>query len=121
MIEQVICEKEGVAECAVVAMSDDLKGEVPCAFVVLKNSIYNADEMKNLIYQSVRGDIGPFSALKKENIYFVPRLPKTRSGKIVRKLIKHIVNGHLWEMPATIDDGGVPYELESFFKKKRAS
>ena len=99
-----------VAECAVIGIADPLKGEVPCGFVVLKAGV-NRDpaEIEKEIVALVRERIGPVAAFKLA--ITVPRLPKTRSGKILRGTMKKIADGEPWTMPATIDDPKVLDEI----------
>ena len=102
-IEQVLAEHPDVAECAVVGATDALKGQIPVGFVVLKSGV-EADPAaleKDLI-AAVRTGIGPVAAFK--HVHVVKQLPKTRSGKILRKTIRLIVDGEPWETPATLDD-----------------
>lgn len=91
------------AECAVVGINDELKGEVPVAFIVLKDSeARNKDLLTDLVKQHIRHEIGAVASLK--TVYFVPRLPKTRSGKILRNILKSICNGDVFTIPGTIED-----------------
>ena len=109
-MEEVLASHNDVAECAVVGVVDQLKGEIPVGFVVLKAGVNRPHEdiVKELI-QAVRGKIGPVAAFKTATI--VERLPKTRSGKILRGTIKRIADGAEWKMPATIDDPTVLDEI----------
>lgn len=93
------------AECAVVGINDELKGEVPVAFIVLKDSeARSKDLLSDLVKQHIRHEIGAVASLK--TVYFVPRLPKTRSGKILRNILKNICNGEVFTIPGTIEDAG---------------
>src|SRR5262249_17766324 len=92
-----------VAECAVIGVKDALKGEVPCGFIVLKAGVKRPpDEIEREIVALVREKIGPVAAFKLA--ITVARLPKTRSGKILRGTMKKIADGDSWTLPATIDD-----------------
>ena len=109
-MEEVLAAHPDVAECAVIGMADALKGEVPCGFVVLKAGVTrDAAEIEKEIVALVRERIGPVAAFKLA--ITVPRLPKTRSGKILRGTMKKIADGETWTMPATIDDPKVLDEI----------
>jgi propionyl-CoA synthetase len=102
-MEEVLAAHPDVAECAVLGIKDDLKGEVPCGFIVLKAGVERPHaEIEKEIVALVREKIGPVAAFKLA--ITVARLPKTRSGKILRGTIKKIADGDAWTMPATIDD-----------------
>jgi len=102
-MEEVVSQYPLVAECAVVGIEDALKGQIPLGFVVLKS---DADienfQLQYEIVHLVREKIGAVAALK--NIVVVDRLPKTRSGKTLRKLLRQIVDGKEYQIPSTIDD-----------------
>jgi propionyl-CoA synthetase len=116
-MEEVIASHPAVAECAVVGIADDLKGEVPCGFMVLKSGVNEtAAEVEKGCVQLVRDRIGPVAAFKLAIV--VPRLPKTRSGKILRGTIKKIADRTPWTMPATIDDPVVLDEITVALKGK---
>src|SRR5215218_862786 len=109
-MEEVLAGHQDVAECAVLGIRDELKGEVPCGFVVLKAGVNRPpDEIEQEVVALVREKIGPVAAFKLAVI--VGRLPKTRSGKILRGTIKKIADGEPWAMPATIDDPQVLDEI----------
>ena len=92
-----------VAECAVLGVDDQLKGQVPVGFVVLKAGVAKShDQIVSEVVQMVRDRIGPVASFKKATV--VKRLPKTRSGKILRGTIQKIADNKEWKMPATIDD-----------------
>ena len=102
-IEEVLASHPDVAECAVVGVADELKGEVPVGFIVLKSGVTR--DLKTIVDEIiylVRERIGPVAAFKQALI--VKRLPKTRSGKVVRGTIKRIADGTPYNVPATIDD-----------------
>ncbi len=116
-MEEVLSGHNDVAECAVIGIRDDLKGEVPCGFVVLKIGVNrSADEIEKEIVALVRERIGPVAAFK--IVITVVRLPKTRSGKILRGTMKKIADGDAWDMPATIDDPAVLDEIGGALKGK---
>ena len=98
-----------------VGIKDGLKGEVPCGFVVLKSGIGTpAEEIERELVGLVRERIGPVASFKLA--ITVPRLPKTRSGKILRGTMKRIADGEPWSMPATIDDPAVLDEIDDSLK-----
>jgi propionyl-CoA synthetase len=116
-MEEVLSSHPDVAECAVIGIKDDLKGEVPCGFVVLKSGVTRApSDIEKDIVALVRDKIGPVAAFKLA--VTVARLPKTRSGKILRGTMKKIADGDTWAMPATIDDPGVLDEIGVALKGK---
>jgi propionyl-CoA synthetase len=109
-MEEVLSSHPGVAECAVIGIRDALKGEVPCGFVVMKSGIDRpAAEVEQELVALVREKIGPVAAFRVA--ITVGRLPKTRSGKILRGTMKRIADGEPWSMPATIDDPAVLDEI----------
>ena len=102
-MEQVVATHAAVAECAVVGVPDELKGETPMAFVVLKNGHYvEPGVMVHELIALVRKQIGPVAAFK--NAHIVEKLPKTRSGKILRAILRSIASGKDVGIPPTIDD-----------------
>ena len=106
-MEEVLAAHQDVAECAVIGIKDELKGEVPCGFIVLKAGVNRPPaEIEKECVALVRDKIGPVAAFKLA--ITVARLPKTRSGKILRGTMKKIADGEAWTMPATIDDPGGP-------------
>jgi propionyl-CoA synthetase len=109
-MEEVLSGHPAVAECAVIGARDSLKGEVPVGFVVLKAGVNASDEtIARECVTRVRDQIGPVAAFKTTLV--VNRLPKTRSGKILRGTMKKIADGDAWSMPATIDDPAVLEEI----------
>jgi propionyl-CoA synthetase len=105
-MEEVLASHPAVAECAVFGVSDELKGEVPRGFVVLKAGITaDPDALAADLAGMIRERIGPIAALNRLDI--VPGLPKTRSGKILRKTMRGIANGRQEPVPSTIDDPAV--------------
>jgi propionyl-CoA synthetase len=102
-MEEVLASHPDVAECAVVGVADEIKGEVPLGFVVMKAGVARAEhEVVEELVRKVRDTIGPVAAFKTAAV--VPRLPKTRSGKILRGTMKRIADGVEYKSPATIDD-----------------
>jgi len=109
-MEEVLASHQDVAECAVIGVRDDLKGEQPCGFLVLKAGVTRPSAaIEKDIVALVRERIGPVAAFKIAIV--VPRLPKTRSGKILRGTMKKIADGEQWTAPATIDDPAVLDEI----------
>ena len=109
-MEEVLAGHPDVAECAVVGVADDLKGEVPLGFLVLKSGVDRAgDAIVAEVVKAVRGTIGPVAAFRQAVI--IQRLPKTRSGKILRGTMKKIADGEDFPMPATIDDPAIIDEI----------
>ncbi len=114
-MEEVLAGHPDVAECAVLGIKDELKGEVPCGFIVLKAGVNRPPaEIEKEIVALVRDKIGPVAAFKLA--ITVARLPKTRSGKILRGTIKKIADGEKWTMPATIDDPVILDEIGAAIK-----
>jgi propionyl-CoA synthetase len=119
-MEEVLASHQDVAECAVVGIKDELKGEVPCGFVVLKSGVERPpDQIERELIVLVREKIGPVAAFK--IAITVARLPKTRSGKILRGTMKKIADGESWTMPATIEDPRVLDEIGGALKGRGAS
>jgi propionyl-CoA synthetase len=103
-IEAVLAAHPAVAECAVIGVADDLKGQAPRGLVVLKSNA-SADGVVEELVAAVRENIGAVAALKRVDV--VPALPKTRSGKILRKTMRGIADGRDERVPSTIEDAGV--------------
>ena len=109
-IEEVLAAHPAVAECAVMGVADPLKGEVPVGLLVLKAGVdVEAADVERAAVALVRDQIGPVAAFKLAKV--VGRLPKTRSGKILRGTMKKIADGQAWTMPATIEDPAVLTEI----------
>jgi propionyl-CoA synthetase len=110
-IEEAIASATSVAECAVVGVEDKLKGQMAVGFVVINSSVTKTNkEVEAEVVAKVRALIGPVAAFKTAII--VPRLPKTRSGKILRATMQKIHDGLEWKMPATIDDPKILDEIK---------
>lgn len=119
-MEEVVSAHKEIAECCVVGIDDDLKGQIPFAIAVLKSGSEAEEKIleKDLVLL-VREKIGAVACMK--NALVVNRLPKTRSGKILRKLIRTMLDGKEYQMPSTIDDESVVEELQlkmNEYKKK---
>ena len=109
-MEEVLAAHPDVAECAVVGVADELKGQLPIGCVVLKAGVDNdADVIVADVVQMIRDQIGPVAAFKKAVV--VARLPKTRSGKILRGTMRRIADCEDYRMPATIEDPDVLDEI----------
>ncbi len=116
-MEEVLATHPDVAECAVVGIADQLKGQLPCGFVVLKSGAdREPDEIEAELVKLVRNQIGPVAAFKLA--ITVERLPKTRSGKILRGTMRQIADGESYKMPATIDDPAILDEITDAIKTR---
>jgi propionyl-CoA synthetase len=114
-LEEVLAAHVDVAECAVIGVADELKGEVPLGLVVLKRGVERSErEIVAELVQLVREKIGPVACFKVATV--VNRLPKTRSGKIVRGTIKKIADGVEYRVPPTIEDATVLDEITANLK-----
>jgi propionyl-CoA synthetase len=119
-MEEVLASHPNVAECAVIGMKDALKGETPCGFLVLKAGVNRpAGEIEQECVALVRDKIGPVASFKLAIV--INRLPKTRSGKILRGAMKKIADRDEWTTPATIDDPAILSEIEDALRAKGAS
>ncbi|MEY4900655.1 MAG: hypothetical protein RI895_1077 [Actinomycetota bacterium] len=102
-LEAVVATHELVAECAVIGVADAIKGQIPKAFVVLKSGAQvDAEVLRKEIVALVRKEVGPVAALNE--VVVVPGLPKTRSGKVLRKTMRGIADGKQVDVPSTIED-----------------
>jgi len=102
-LEAVVATHELVAECAVIGVADAIKGQIPKAFVVLKSGAQvDAEDLRKEIVALVRKEVGPVAALNE--VVVVPGLPKTRSGKVLRKTMRGIADGKQVDVPSTIED-----------------
>jgi propionyl-CoA synthetase len=116
-MEEVLAEHPDVAECAVIGIADTMKGQVPCGFVVLNAGVTrDPAELEREVVALVRDRIGPVAAFKM--VVPVKRLPKTRSGKILRGTMQKIADHEDWKMPATIDDPAILEEIAEALKTK---
>jgi propionyl-CoA synthetase len=114
-MEEILASHPDVAECAVLGVRDAIKGEAPCGFLVLKAGVTKSHaEIEKEVVALVREKLGPVAAFKLA--ITVGRLPKTRSGKILRGTIKKIADGDAWAMPATIEDARVLDEIGDALK-----
>ena len=110
-IEEVLSEHQSVAECAVIGIKDQLKGQLPIGLLALKAGVEKDNEtITKECVQMVRERVGPVAAFKTAIV--VKRLPKTRSGKILRGTIRKIADKEEYKMPATIDDPAILTEIK---------
>jgi propionyl-CoA synthetase len=115
-MEEVVAAHSDVAECAVIGVADELKGEIPLGFLVLSAGVDRPHhDIVSEVIQMIRDKIGPVAAFRTAIV--VERLPKTRSGKILRGTMKKIADRTDWKMPATIDD---PVILDEITERLRA-
>jgi len=114
-MEEVLANHPDVAECAVIGVADELKGQVPLGFVCLKAGVTrDHKEIVQEVIKMVRDQIGAVAAFKQAVV--VQRLPKTRSGKILRGTMQKIADSREYKMPATIDDPAILPEIEEALK-----
>jgi propionyl-CoA synthetase len=115
-MEEVLADHPDVAECAVIGIADAMKGQLPLGLLVLNAGVTrDCAEIEAETIQHVRERIGPVAAFKL--CIVVDRLPKTRSGKILRGTMRSIADGETWKMPATIDDPVIIEEISKALKK----
>jgi propionyl-CoA synthetase len=115
-MEEVLASHPDVAECAVIGAADALKGQLPLGLVVLKAGVNRSDdEIVPELVKLVRDRIGPVAAFKQAVI--VKRLPKTRSGKVLRGTMRQIADGETYKAPATIDDPAILDEITGHLKE----
>jgi propionyl-CoA synthetase len=116
-MEEVIATHPDVAECAVLGVADSFKGQLPVGFVVLKDGVdRDNDEIASELVGMIRSEIGAVASFKKAIV--VDRLPKTRSGKILRGTIRNIADGKDYKIPSTIDDPDTLKEIEDHLNKE---
>ena len=117
-MEEIVSSHHSVAECAVIGINDELKGQVPLALVVNKfGENIEHFQLQHEVVQLVREQIGAVASLR--DVVIVQRLPKTRSGKILRKLLRSIADGENFQVPSTIDDEAIIDEIREEFKKAK--
>jgi propionyl-CoA synthetase len=115
-MEEVLCSHPDVAECAVVGVADEIKGEVPMGLFVTKAGVNRpGSQISKELVEKVREEIGPVAAFRTALV--VKRLPKTRSGKTLRGTIKRIADGREYTAPATIDDPAILGEIGEALKE----
>jgi propionyl-CoA synthetase len=117
-IEEVLAGHPDVAECAVIGVADAMKGQLPLGLLVLNSGVAKPSEtVAKEAIQKVRDEIGPVAAFRQ--CVVVDRLPKTRSGKILRATMRSIADGETWKVPATIDEPAALDEIEAALSKAR--
>ena len=115
-LEEVLASHPAVAECAVIGVADQLKGELPLGLVVLKAGIDRpAADLQRELVAKIRDEIGPVASFR--HVAIVPRLPKTRSGKILRATMKQLADDEEVKVPATIDDPAILEEIAASLDK----
>jgi propionyl-CoA synthetase len=115
-MEEIVSSHKEVAECAVFGINCELKGQKPLGLIVLKGES-DLEEIRKEIIQMVREEIGAVASFK--NVLVVKRLPKTRSGKILRKLLRNIADDLQFNVPSTIDDVAIVDEIKSIYEINR--
>jgi propionyl-CoA synthetase len=118
-LEAALAEHPDVAECAIIGVADELKGQVPVGLVVLSaGADRDAAELEAELVRDVRREVGPVASMKR--VAVVARLPKTRSGKILRGTMRDIADGRPYTVPSTIDDPVILEELEEVLAPRAA-
>ncbi len=113
-LEEVIAAHPDVAECAVIGVQDKTKGQLPWGLLVLNAGCARGDDVVKEAISEVRAKIGPVAAFK--HAVVVDKLPKTRSGKVLRGTLRKMADGMPWNMPATIEDESVLYDVEKVIR-----
>ncbi|AZR42730.1 propionyl-CoA synthetase [Marinobacter salarius] len=114
-MEEVVAAHPAIAECCVVGAHDDMKGQIPVGLVLIKDgATIDHDELEEELVEMVREKIGAIACFRKALV--VERLPKTRSGKILRRVIRQIADGEDYAVPSTIDDPAILEEISEQFK-----
>jgi propionyl-CoA synthetase len=114
-MEEILASHKDVAECAVIGVADDFRGEVPIGFVVLKAGVTrDPQEITGEVVEMVRDQIGAFAYFRRAVV--VKRLPKTRSGKILRSTMRKVANSEPYTVPSTIDDPTILEEIGEYLK-----
>ena len=110
-MEEVLIGHQSIVEAAVVAKKDELRGEIPVGYVVVKQGLKpDRKKLESELVTLIREEIGPVAAFR--NCILVEKLPKTKSGKILRHVLKKIVDGEKYNVPATIEDESVLKVIE---------
>ncbi len=118
-MEEVVAAHPAVAECAVVGVNDALKGQIPVGFVVLKaTSHIDPEDLQRELVGMVRAEVGPIASFKR--VIVTKRLPKTRSGKILRRVMRSLFDGEAVQPPSTIEEPAVLEELAATLRAHRA-
>jgi propionyl-CoA synthetase len=113
-MEEVVASHPAIAECCVVGAHDDMKGQIPVGLVLIKDgATIDQDELEEELVEMVREKIGAIACFRRAIV--VDRLPKTRSGKILRRIIRQIADGEEYTVPSTIDDPAILEEISEKF------
>jgi propionyl-CoA synthetase len=116
-MEEVVSSHPAVAECCVVGAHDDMKGQIPIGLVLIKDgATIDHDELEDELVEMMRDKIGAIACFKRAMV--VDRLPKTRSGKILRRVIRQIADGEAYNVPSTIDDPSILEEISDQFRPR---
>jgi propionyl-CoA synthetase len=116
-MEEVVASHPAVAECCVIGINDPLKGQQPIGLVLIKNGVeVDEEQLEKELVAMVRKSIGAVACFKKAVV--VQRLPKTRSGKILRKLLRQVADGQAYSIPSTIDDPASLPEIEEILDSR---
>ena len=114
-MEEVVASHPAIAECCVVGAHDDMKGQIPIGLVLIKDgATIDHDELEDELVEMVRDKIGAIACFRRALV--VDRLPKTRSGKILRRVIRQIADGEEYSVPSTIDDPAILEEISEQFR-----
>jgi acetyl-coenzyme A synthetase (EC 6.2.1.1) len=116
-LESALISHPAVAEAAVIGVPDPIKGEVPIAFVVLKQGVAGTDELRKELRQHIRNTVGPIA--EPGQIYFVTKLPKTRSGKIMRRLLRAVATGAPLGDVTTLEDETSVEEVKKAYEEMK--
>lgn len=117
-MEEIVASHHSVAECAVIGINDELKGQIPLALVVAKSGEdIEHFQLQHEVVQLVREQIGAVASLR--DVVIVQRLPKTRSGKILRKMMRNIADGEQFQIPSTIDDEAIIDEIRAVLSQAK--
>ncbi|MHA7811707.1 MAG: propionyl-CoA synthetase [Marinobacter adhaerens] len=115
-MEEVVASHPAIAECCVVGAHDDMKGQIPIGLVLVKDgATIDHDELEDELVEMVRDKIGAIACFRRALV--VDRLPKTRSGKILRRVIRQIADGEEYSVPSTIDDPAILEEISEQFRR----
>jgi propionyl-CoA synthetase len=115
-MEEIVATHRDVAECAVIGVEDPIKGQVPVGLAVLKTGVKREEaELKQELVALIREEIGPIANFKQAVV--VNRLPKTRSGKILRGTMRRIADNQEYTMPSTIDDPAILDEIDEALQR----
>lgn len=117
-MEEMVAAHSAVAECAVIGVKDELRGQVPLGLVVLKDNVQIEEQVLEAeLVQKVREELGAVAYFRKNLV--VKRLPKTRSGKILRKTLRKIADSEAFTIPSTIDDPSILDEIKVVFEEQK--